>query len=236
LLALRAREQSVHTTECPEPFLILHSNIVNGYFAGCFIDRSVVLAGIRKEGFALKTRFLAPAFVILSSAGCGGGGGGVSESSAAVGVKPEIVCDASDNIQGCWITSSCDEVVVENSPGATNYGRTIYSFNAAGYLEKESLLYENSDCSGDFTDSFVPETNVTYIVGAPTQASDGTDAIEIAINISIDNREIEFETMFAILDNKQLCTTQSMQLNSVTSTLGDLGDDLDYNQCLERFR
>lgn len=201
-----------------------------------FSNSACFQAGIQKEGFALKTSFLAPAFVILSSAGCDGGSSGVSESSAEVELKQGIVCDASDSIQGCWISSSCDEVIAENSPGATNYGRTIYSFSAAGYLKKESLLYENSDCSGDFTDSFVPETNVTYIVGAPTQASDGTDATRITISISTHNREIEFETIFAILDDKQLCTTQSMQLNSVTSTMGDLGDDLDYNQCLERFR
>ena len=191
----------------------------------------------------MKSRFLVTIFSLLNFAGCGGGGGGGgggdgvdTESPQRPQISQEIICDARDNIQGCWIASGCDDLTSKGAPSPpTQYGRSLYSFNAAGFLEPQLLVYENSDCSGEFLYSSKTELDITYIVGAPILASDGTDATEITINISDDDMEIEIETIFTILDDSQLCTTQSLQLNTSPSLMGNLGDDLDYNQCLARF-
>jgi hypothetical protein len=175
----------------------------------------------------------------LITTGCGGGGGGDNTIAEVIAPPLEsgISCVSTEDmgsIQGCWATDDCDELDSGSGSTSVQYGYLIYSFTEMGYLESELRIYNSSDCVGEYTASSSPGADITYSIGGPVTASDGTDATQIAINISTPEREIEFETVFAILDGNQLCTTQSLQFGTTTSTMGDLGDDLNYNQCLLR--
>ena len=176
----------------------------------------------------------------LVTTGCGGGGGGGVTNNAEVidppsGSSPSCVsADDMNSIQGCWATDGCDALPSGSDTTIEQYGYLVYSFTETGFLESEIIIYDNADCAGGYVDRSTTASHITYTVGAPVTASDGTDATLISINISTPEREITFETVFAILDGNQLCTTQSLQLGTSTATLGDLGDDLNYNQCLLR--
>jgi len=146
----------------------------------------------------------------------------------------KVISENPENITGSWRTSGCNEFILpEGVVSSLPYGYIVYHFTVDGNLNMQTISYLESDCSSEKIDSPISDSFAIY--NLEMALSDGGGGLlPILISLEIPDNPISFETYYTILNGNLLCTSQSLDLNLESALIGDLGDDINYNQCLEK--
>ena len=181
----------------------------------------------------MKFRAFILTSILIALSACDSSSG--SGSGARDRTKSQLDCEpALDKslIQGCWETS-CEQ-------SGSTYFTSVYSFDKDGYFYSETRDYEDSDCSdilGISPRFGETPSDISYITGDRYIDSSGVEVDQIRmIQVVEENSAMDFDfiTIYKVLDEDQLCTTDSLRLETQRYSIGPGFEDIDYNKCIKR--
>jgi hypothetical protein len=178
----------------------------------------------------LKFRIFILVSVLFALSACDSGSDGGPPDESMLDCEPGL--DPS-LIQGCWETSCVQD-------GST-YLTSVYSFDKTGYLYYETRNYRTTDCS-DTAFSYSPifggvPSDISYVLGDRYTDSSGVEVDSLRMIQEVEENPVmdfDFETVYKVLDGNQLCTTDSLRLETQRYYIGPGFDDIDYNKCIKR--
>lgn len=184
----------------------------------------------------MKFRIFILVSILFALSACGSDSG--SSSSGDPGSLDESMLDCDPGldpslIQGCWETSCVQD-------GST-YLTSVYSFDKTGYLYYETRNYRTTDCSDTafaYSGIFggVP-SDTSYVLGDRYTDSNGVEVDSLRLIQEVEEnpaQNFDFETVYKVLDGSQLCTTDSLRLETQMYSIGPGFDGIDYNKCIKR--
>ncbi len=179
----------------------------------------------------LKYRKLAIVLAVFLIAACGS-----DDKKKDRNIDEErLVPEYAENVIGSWRTSGCEEFSIpEDVVSPYTYGYIIYHFDDDGLLKMQTISYAESDCSDSANESPISSTTTEYSLDGEPVSNVVENLMPISINIDHTEHPISFDTYYTILDGNLLCTSRSIDLSIEGSRIGDAGDEINYNQCLEK--
>ena len=138
------------------------------------------------------------------------------------------------DLVGRWSTNECQNIPYEDGSPGPLYGNTTYNFSANGIYSSETNVWPNETCSGQAEVTLVEGPQISFVVGAVEVDENDIEITHITITVEGEGEPLIVVTKYTILDLNLLCTTAKLKLTTFAGSIGGVGDDIDYNNCVNR--